>query len=85
MRRSGALPGGVSDGTRTRDISDHNRVLYQLSYTHHRRTLARAPSRSVAGAQSGADDYDGSITCFAAIAFACSESGPGCGTNSASR
>jgi hypothetical protein len=29
----------VSDGTRTRDILDHNQVLYQLSYTHH--ALAR--------------------------------------------
>jgi hypothetical protein len=26
---------GVSDGTRTRDVLDHNQVLYQLSYTHH--------------------------------------------------
>ncbi len=26
---------GVSDGARTRDIPDHNRVLYQLSYAHH--------------------------------------------------
>jgi hypothetical protein len=26
---------GVSDGTRTRDIRDHNAALYQLSYTHH--------------------------------------------------
>ena len=25
----------VSDGTRTRDVLDHNQVLYQLSYTHH--------------------------------------------------
>jgi len=25
----------VSDGARTRDIPDHNRVLYQLSYAHH--------------------------------------------------
>jgi hypothetical protein len=25
----------VSDGTRTRDILDHNQGLYQLSYTHH--------------------------------------------------
>ena len=25
---------GVSDGARTRDILDHNQVLYQLSYTH---------------------------------------------------
>ena len=27
---------GVSDGTRTRDIQDHNLALYQLSYAHHR-------------------------------------------------
>jgi len=33
---------GVSDGTRTRDVLDHNQVLYQLSYTH-RDTLAGAP------------------------------------------
>lgn len=33
---------GVSDGTRTRDVLDHNQVLYQLSYTHH------APSGTVA-------------------------------------
>lgn len=26
---------GVNDGTRTRDILDHNQVLYQLSYAHH--------------------------------------------------
>ena len=32
-RRS--APIGVSDGTRTRDVLDHNQVLYQLSYTHH--------------------------------------------------
>jgi hypothetical protein len=25
----------VSDGARTRDILDHNQVLYLLSYTHH--------------------------------------------------
>ena len=30
---------GVSDGTRTRDIRDHNAALYQLSYTHHRPTV----------------------------------------------
>jgi hypothetical protein len=28
---------GVSDGTRTRDIQDHNLTLYQLNYTHHGR------------------------------------------------
>ena len=31
---------GVSDGTRTRDIRDHNAALYQLSYTHHGRLAA---------------------------------------------
>lgn len=31
---------GVSNGTRTRDILDHNQVLYQLSYTHHDVRLA---------------------------------------------
>ena len=25
----------MSNGARTRDILDHNQVLYQLSYTHH--------------------------------------------------
>ena len=29
------IKGGVSDGTRTRDIRDHNAALYQLSYAHH--------------------------------------------------
>ena len=28
---------GVADGTRTRDIQDHNLTLYQLNYSHHRR------------------------------------------------
>lgn len=31
---------GVSNGTRTRDILDHNQVLYQLSYTHHAARVA---------------------------------------------
>ena len=31
---------GVADGTRTRDTQDHNLVLYQLNYSHHR---CRAP------------------------------------------
>jgi hypothetical protein len=40
----------VSDGTRTRDILDHNQVLYQLSYTHHAsgaNTVSRTMLRSV--------------------------------------
>lgn len=32
--RAEVIP-GVSNGIRTRDILDHNQVLYQLSYTHH--------------------------------------------------
>src|SRR5918995_5984054 len=31
----GAHAPWVSDGARTRDVLDHNQVLYQLSYTHH--------------------------------------------------
>lgn len=27
---------GVADGARTRDTQDHNLVLYQLNYSHHR-------------------------------------------------
>ena len=27
---------GVTDGTLTRDTQDHNLVLYQLNYSHHR-------------------------------------------------
>ena len=30
---------GVADGTRTRDSQDHNLVLYQLNYSHHRYPL----------------------------------------------
>jgi hypothetical protein len=29
-----ALVLGVTDGTRTRDVQDHNLALYQLSYGH---------------------------------------------------
>jgi hypothetical protein len=32
--RSG-LPTRVRDGARTRDLPDHNRGLYRLSYSHH--------------------------------------------------
>ncbi len=39
---------GVSDGTRTRDILDHNQGLYQLSYTHHRCPASLGNLRSVA-------------------------------------
>jgi hypothetical protein len=35
----------VSDGTRTRDIQDHNLTLYQLNYTHH---CCQSPGRRTA-------------------------------------
>jgi hypothetical protein len=71
----------VSDGTRTRDVLDHNQVLYQLSYTHHdrRRRLRRRVYRSGRGQLSATDMY------LAAMARAASVSGPGWGTKSASR
>ncbi len=30
----------MADGARTRDAQDHNLVLYQLNYSHHRRFKA---------------------------------------------
>lgn len=30
-----AFDSGVTNGTRTRDVQDHNLALYQLSYGHH--------------------------------------------------
>lgn len=38
---------GVTDGTRTRDIQDHNLVLYQLNYGHHHRCFTGAVDTSV--------------------------------------
>ncbi len=43
---------GVSDGARTRDILDHNQVLYLLSYAHHAFVPAKSPE-PVVGAPSG--------------------------------
>lgn len=92
---------GVSDGTRTRDILDHNQVLYQLSYTHHDRRSCNGfpyrPRKSVQGPKGCSRQafpgpggprrgrYRAGSTCLAAIARAVSESGPGCGTKIASR
>ncbi len=92
----------MSDGTRTRDILDHNQVLYQLSYTHHDRLLTLCRPRPAEKKCTGSEGvlahgfslavrgplpapYWAGSTCFAAIAFAVSESGPGCGTKTASR
>jgi hypothetical protein len=97
----------VSDGVRTRDPQDHNLVLYQLSYAHHRRRAGtrpkqyarcpdghRAADTSIAVPAFLTNRPDGSGTFYftggrfpyrAAIALAVAESGPGCGTNTASR
>ena len=42
-------PKRVTDGTRTRDVQDHNLALYQLSYGHRRNipTLARGTGRRI--------------------------------------
>ena len=40
----------MNDGTRTRDILDHNQVLYHLSYIHHDRRASDRPRKSVQGA-----------------------------------
>ena len=66
----------MSDGARTRDNRDHNPVLYQLSYTHH------GAATSIAARQAGSGVPP---TSEAASAMACSEFGPGCGTNIAAR
>ena len=63
----------MSDGTRTRDTRDHNPVLYQLSYTHHRTV-------HIVAAQAGS-----LFTTSAAAFWACSEVGPGGGTNTVPR
>lgn len=41
----------MSDGTRTRGILDHNQVLYQLSYTHHDRSLSRPAEKKCTGSE----------------------------------
>ncbi len=41
----------VSNGTRTRDILDHNQVLYQLSYTHHDRSSSRPAEKKCTGSE----------------------------------
>ena len=76
----------MSDGTRTRDVLDHNQVLYQLSYTHHATGAARLRRRVYPGVRvTRAAHPSGTGTYLAAMARAASVSGPGCGTKSASR
>ncbi len=64
----------MSDGARTRDPRDHNPVLYQLSYTHHR------TSRTIVAAHVGS-----ALSTSAAAFWACSLVGPGSGTNTVCR
>ena len=64
----------MSDGTRTRDTRDHNPVLYQLSYTHHR------TNRSIVAAQPASLP-----STSVAARWACSLVGPGRGTNTVRR
>jgi hypothetical protein len=87
---------GVSDGTRTRDVLDHNQVLYQLSYTHHAsgpsmfldHTAQREVYRAGVG---GRNQFWLGTTPVSeprmrsAISFDVVLSGPGSGTNTASR
>ena len=79
----------MSDGFRTRDLLDHNQVLYQLSYAHHLRgnlvvtllpaILACPPERFSGG-------YPRWRSCTsAAAALAWSLVGPGWGTKAALR
>ncbi len=88
----------MSDGTRTRGHLDHNQVLYQLSYTHHARSKptgrrkgyrvpegARAPVFRDPLHRGRSACYPAGSTYFAAMDRAVSESGPGCGTKTASR
>ncbi len=92
---------GVSDGIRTHDIQDHNLALCQLSYAHHRRgRKRRAAPRSIPGSahqsEPGSLAGRGRLPApaapvllgwpyRAAIARAVAVSGPGGGTNTASR
>ncbi len=73
----------MSDGTRTRDVLDHNQVLYQLSYTHHGSGGNHHPPErdpEDIGPQEG-----WCTTCDSPSAFAVSASGPGGATIIASR
>ena len=86
----------VSDGTRTRDVLDHNQVLYQLSYTHHAngpKIVSWTTLRSVkcTGRRFGRPSQfwlgapvSGPLM-RSAISFDAALSGPGSGTNTASR
>ncbi len=80
----------MSNGTRTRDILDHNQVLYQLSYTHHvpLRLSQLSGSAVESGNQAGSAAAFSPVSdpwCLAASSRSESVFSPGGGTNSASR
>ena len=70
------------DGIRTRDTRDHNPVLYQLSYDHHAATevISVPPANHTDPARAAVERVRRGDYRSAAIAFAASTSGPGCGT-----
>jgi hypothetical protein len=74
----------VIDGIRTRDTRDHNPVLYQLSYDHHADTevISVAPDNHTDIPRAAGDRVRRGRVIYrsAAMAFAVSTSGPGCGT-----
>ena len=82
---------GVADGTRTRDSQDHNLVLYQLNYSHHRREPMGTAASSILAARalSSRIDFGQPSTSggpsSAAIAAISLVDGPGGGTNAVRR
>ena len=79
---------GVSDGTRTRDICDHNAALYQLSYTH--RDPLRGRRESLAVITDGLEGGAGTIRVVFWATRACPDQGgeshqASCGRTAASR
>jgi hypothetical protein len=85
----------VTDGIRTRDIRDHNPVLYLLSYGHHdvpgpecpgarrRPMIAVSDGALSTGMPAGAPPPRAHNP--AAISLDCATSGPGSGTNTVRR
>jgi hypothetical protein len=87
----------VNDGTRTRDIRDHNAALYQLSYIHrvaeclpdgagcgeHVKCTGRQPAAS-SGGSAGPSSFS-APPCSLASSRASSEEGPGGGAKIAAR
>ena len=89
----------MSNGIRTRDILDHNQVLYRLSYTHHAAACPRRHDKS--SGTSGAGEIGSSAYsavsgssgtapvsepwCRRAMTRESAVEGPGGATNTASR